>query len=124
MSIVNLYMLVKEVEADRRETIVVHPPSVVKDTETYAMQNDPIRVFWNICVRVEPNKVLQLNQIWSEFKKFKDCYYPRDEIFAAIREESQVSSWLKVNICRPEKTTKTRYVGVTGYWDYRIATST
>jgi phage/plasmid-associated DNA primase len=124
MSIVNLYRLVKEVEEGIRQTIVVHPPSVVKDTETYAMQNSPMRVFWDTCVCVETNDVLQLNQIWCEFKKFKDRYYPRDEIFASIQEESQVSSWLKANICRPEKKSRGRHVGVTGYWGYRMATST
>jgi hypothetical protein len=49
--------MVKEVEEGKRETIVVHPPSVVKDTETYSMKNDPMRVFWSSCVRVETNDV-------------------------------------------------------------------
>ena len=31
---------------------------------------------------------------------------------------------MKENICRPEKKTKGRHVGVTGYWGYRIATAT
>ena len=71
----NLYMLVKEVEEGKMKTFLIHPPFVVKDTKTHAMQNDPMRVFWNSCVRLETNEVLKLSQIWSEFKKFKDRYY-------------------------------------------------
>jgi len=55
---VNLYWLVKEVEDGKRETIIVHLPFEVKDTESYAMQNDPMRMFWNSCVRLEVDEVL------------------------------------------------------------------
>ena len=123
MSLVNLYRSVKEVEEGKWKTIVVHPPSVVNDIVTYAMRNDPMRVFQICCVRLEKNEVLQLNQIWSEFKKFKDRYYKYNEIFAGL-QESQVSSWLRENICGPEMKTRGRYVGVTGYSDYRLATTT
>ena len=35
-----------------------------------------------------------------------------------------MSSWLRENICREEKKTRGRYVGVAGYWNYRLATTT
>ena len=121
MAIVNLRKLVSEVDAGKRAHIIVHPASVVKDTQTYGMQNDPMKMFWDCCIRPDENSVLKMHEIWEEFEKYRKAYFKHDVVFEGFKE-AQLPAWLRTNIGNPEKKSKGRNKGVTGYWHIRFAT--
>jgi len=50
MALTNLHRLVLEVANGKRKEIIVHPPSLVTDNETYGVENDPLKLFWECCI--------------------------------------------------------------------------
>ncbi len=67
MALTNLHRLELKVANGKREHIIVLPVSMVKDTETYGVENDPFKLFWECCIRPEPDSVLKLHEIWANF---------------------------------------------------------
>jgi hypothetical protein len=123
MALTNLHRLVSEVANGKREHIIVHPVSVVKDTETYGVENDPFKLFWECCIRPEPDNVLKLHEIWANYRSFTNTYYKNDDVFSGAKE-AQLAPWLKQHVGGPEKKSRGRHQGVTGYWNIRLATAT
>jgi len=123
MALTNLHRLVSEVANGKREEIIAHSPSVVKDAETYGVENDSFKLFWECCICPEPDSVHKLSEIWDSFKSFGGTYYRDDDAFSRAKEQ-QLAPWIKQHVGLPENKSRGRHQGVTGYWDFRHATAT